>query len=222
MYLLLSIRTCRCPLLQFDESTKTPPDAELKRRMGVAPVLTCFCDTGRFHLFRKGLPEKSRPGTISRAMVQGRGNMIVDERIMVLVVTASELFKKKSSAIFKRYGLTFSQYSVLKYLVGCEHGTDTVGNVSRRMLVTGANVTGLAKRMERCGLIERKNDSKDERLTMLHITPFGMKTLDAIRKIQERHVSEYLDAQSGEQKEAILSVLQGMVRKGKALATSDY
>ena len=71
------------------------------------------------------------------------------------------------------------------------------------MLVTGANVTGLAKRMERCGFIERKNDVKDERLTMLHITPLGLKTLNAIQEIQERHVSEYLQAYSPEQKEEI-------------------
>jgi MarR family 2-MHQ and catechol resistance regulon transcriptional repressor len=153
---------------------------------------------------------------------QGNANMILDERIMVFVVTASEIFKKKSSAIFKRYGLTFSQYSVLKYLIACEEGRDTVGNVSKRMLVTGANVTGLAKRMERCGLIERKNDSRDERLTMLHITPFGLQALSSIREVQERHVSEYLEAYSGEQKQEILSALQGIVRKGKVLAVSNY
>jgi DNA-binding MarR family transcriptional regulator len=153
---------------------------------------------------------------------QGNGKMILDERIMVFVVTASEIFKKKSSAIFKRFGLTFSQYSVLKYLVGCEDGRDTVGNVSKRMLVTGANVTGLAKRMERCGMIERKNDSKDERLTMLHITPLGLETLNTIREIQERHVSEYLETCSGEQKQQVLSALQGIVRKGKLLEVSEY
>ncbi len=148
--------------------------------------------------------------------------MILDEKIMVLVVMASEMFKKKSSAIFRRYGLTFSQYSVLKYLVACEDGRDTVGNVSKHMLVTGANVTGLAKRMERTGMLERKSDSKDERLTMLHITPTGLKSVEAIREIQERHVGEYLHTWPPEKKEEILSGLKKIVRTGKRLKVSKY
>ena len=144
--------------------------------------------------------------------------MTLDEKVMVFVVMASEMFKKKSSAIFKDYGVTFPHYNVLKYLTACEGGRDTVGNVSKRMLVTGANVTGLAKRMEKAGLIERQNDVKDERLTVLQITPMGVNCLDAIREIQGQHVKEYLHTYSNERKEEVLSVLKHIVRKGKQLA----
>jgi MarR family 2-MHQ and catechol resistance regulon transcriptional repressor len=147
-------------------------------------------------------------------------NMTLDEKVLIFIVMASELFKKKSSAVFKQYGLTFSHYNVLKYLAACEDGHDTVGNVSKRMLVTGANVTGLAKRMEKAGLIERRNDVKDERLTLLQITPTGLKTLNAIREVQERHVAEYLQEYSADKKEEILSVLKHIVRQGKRLAGS--
>jgi len=148
--------------------------------------------------------------------------MTLDEKVMIFIVMASELFKKKSSAIFRQYGLTFPHYNILKHLVACEHGRDTVGSVSKRMLVTGADMTGLAKRMAKAGLIERKNDAKDERLTVLQITPMGLKCLDAIREIQEQHVSEYLQTHSRDQKEEFLSVLKHIVRKGKQLAGSRY
>ena len=144
-------------------------------------------------------------------------DMSLDERVMVLIVTASEMFKKRSSSIFRNYGLTFSHYNVLKYLVTCEEGKDTAGNVSKRMLVTEANVTGLAKRMEKAGLIERKNDAKDERLTMLQITPMAVKCLEAIEDIQEQHAKWYLQNCSQGQKEEALSVLKHIVRKGKQL-----
>ncbi len=39
--------------------------------------------------------------------------MILDEKVMVFIVMASEMFKKQSSAIFKQHGLTFSHYNVL-------------------------------------------------------------------------------------------------------------
>ena len=79
-------------------------------------------------------------------------NLSLNEKIMIFIVMASEAFKKKSSAIFRDYGLTFPHYNVLKYLITCDGRKDTVGNLSKRMLVTGANVTGLAKRMEKNGL----------------------------------------------------------------------
>ena len=139
----------------------------------------------------------------------------LDEKLMVFVVMASELFKKKSSAIFRDYGLTFTQYNVLKYLLSCDDGRDTVGNVGKRMLVTGANMTGLAKRMEKAGLIERQNDEKDERLTILQITPAGLKALHSIKDIQEQHVGEYLELYSHKEKEDFLSILKQIVRKGK-------
>ncbi len=146
------------------------------------------------------------------------GNGIsLNEKVMIFIVLASEIFKKKSSAVFKDHGLTFSHYNVLKYLAASEGGRNTVGNVGKRMLVTGANVTGLAKRMEKAGLIERKNDAKDERLTILQITPTGSKTLDAIQEIQEQHIAEYLDTFSQEQKEKVLAALKRIVRKGKQL-----
>jgi MarR family 2-MHQ and catechol resistance regulon transcriptional repressor len=157
-------------------------------------------------------------------MLQDRtdSSLILDEKLMILIVRASEMFKKRSSAVFKQYGLTFSHYNLLKYLVTCKSGRDTAGNVSKRMLVTGANVTGLAKRMEKAGLIERKNDARDERLTMLQITPLALKCLEAIQKIQEQHVAEYLRTYSQKQKEEVLSVLKNIVRKGKQLAGSKY
>ncbi|MEW6529284.1 MAG: MarR family transcriptional regulator [Thermodesulfobacteriota bacterium] len=151
-----------------------------------------------------------------------KGDVSLEEKVMIFVVMASEMFKKNSTAIFGQHGLTFSHYNVLKYLVACEGGRDTAGNVGKRMLVTGANVTGLAKRMEKAGLIERKNDEKDERLTMLQITPVGRKSLDAIREIQEQHISEYMQTCSKEQQEELLSVLKRILRKGKQLAGSKY
>jgi DNA-binding MarR family transcriptional regulator len=44
------------------------------------------------------------------------------------------------------------------------------------MLVPEANMTGLAKRLERDGFLIRKSDSNDERVTILEITPKGKRT----------------------------------------------
>lgn len=37
------------------------------------------------------------------------------EKVMIFIVMASEMFKKKSSAILGQNGLTFAHYNVLKH-----------------------------------------------------------------------------------------------------------
>ena len=141
--------------------------------------------------------------------------MELNEKVMIFIVLVSEMFKKKSSAILRQHGLTFSHYNVLKHLAACGHDGDTVGNVSKKMLVTPANMTSLAKRMERAALIEKGNDPGDQRFTVLRITPKGLEVLDATRGIQEGHGVAYLKSYSREQKEEVLAILKHIVRQGK-------
>jgi MarR family 2-MHQ and catechol resistance regulon transcriptional repressor len=147
--------------------------------------------------------------------VQREDERELNERVMISLVMASEMFKKKSSAMLKQYGVTFSHYNVLKYLVACGRGSDTIGNVSKRMRVTAANMTGIAKRMEKAGLIEKKNDDQDDRLTLLHITPRGTETLAKIREDQEQHGLGYLEFYSRSQKEEILRILEHILQQGR-------
>lgn len=146
--------------------------------------------------------------------------MELNEKVMIFIVMASEKFKKKSSAIIRRHGLTFSHYCVLRNLVACEYGRDTLGNVSKKMLVTPPNMTGISKRMEKAGLIERKNDARDERLIMIQVTPRGKEILDAIREIQEQHCRAYLEICSLKQKKEVFSVLKHIVQEVKHLPNS--
>ena len=60
----------------------------------------------------------------------------------------------------------------------------TLASLSRKMLVTAGNLTGLVDRAERDGVVERRPDPNDRRLTRVFLTPAGDKLA---RKAQERH-----------------------------------
>ena len=141
-----------------------------------------------------------------------RSGLNLDEKLMIGIVRVAEFFKKKSSAIFKNYGLTFSQYNVLRVLNSSTNGINTVTNVSKIMLVTGANMTGLSKRLERDGFLIRKRDPKDERVTLLEISPKGKKTLKNIEEEKESHIKSYLTAFSDEEKRELLENIRQMLR----------
>ena len=109
-----------------------------------------------------------------------RGDLDIREKLMVAIVRASEFYKKEADAIFRSYGLTFSQYNVLRVLNNSPEGKNTITTVSRIMLVSGANMTGIAKRLEKGGFIIRKGDAQDERVTLLKITPKGKQAISSI------------------------------------------
>ncbi len=139
-------------------------------------------------------------------------NMNPNEKLLISIVRTSELFKNKISNLFKNYGLTFSQYNVLRILEDSEEGQNTITNVSKILVVSGANMTGMAKRLERRGFLIRKSDSNDERITLLEITPKGKQTLINLADEKEKILSKFLEGLTDEQINNLLSILREIRR----------
>jgi DNA-binding MarR family transcriptional regulator len=68
----------------------------------------------------------------------------------------------------------------------------TLAALSRRMLVTAGNLTGLVDRAERDGVVQRRPDPSDRRLSRVYLTPKGRELITAILPSHAAHVSELL------------------------------
>ena len=145
-----------------------------------------------------------------------KSDMSIDERVMMAMVRIAERFKKNSSAVVKKWGLTFPQYNVLRVLDASENGQNTMRNVNRIMLVSSANMTGIAKRLEKTGFIIRTSDPDDDRLKRLQITPAGTQVLKDISDHQERNLLRYLRKYSDEQKSALMETLREILEQTKS------
>ena len=91
-----------------------------------------------------------------------RSDLSEDEKILMAIVRAAESFKRLASSLFRQYDLSFPQYNILRVLDASEGGQTRITEVGRIMLVSGANMTGLAKRLEKNGFIRRNSDPGDE------------------------------------------------------------
>jgi DNA-binding MarR family transcriptional regulator len=145
-----------------------------------------------------------------------RSDMSIDERVMMAIVRVAEGFKKNSSAVVKDWGLTFSQYNLLRVLDSSENGQNTMKNVNRIMLVSSANMTGIAKRLEKSGFIIRTSDPNDDRSKRLQITPQGTRVLKDISDRKERSLRRYLVKYSDEQKRELLDTLRAILKQTKS------
>jgi DNA-binding MarR family transcriptional regulator len=139
-------------------------------------------------------------------------DLSTNEKMLMAILRAAEMFKRTHSVIFRNYGLSFPQYNVLRVLDASRDGMNKISEVSKIMLVPGANMTGLAKRLERDGFIIRKSDSNDERVTILEITPKGKRTLKNIKKEKDRSIELILMGFSEEEKTELLNKLKKLIK----------
>jgi DNA-binding MarR family transcriptional regulator len=128
------------------------------------------------------------------------------------VVRMAEVFKRSVSATFRKYRLSFPQYNVLRVLDASKGGQSRITNVGRIMLVPGANMTGIAKRLEKSGFLTRISDPRDERVTLLKITPKGKVMLAKIVKERDQHMNTMLKGFSEEEKRDLLEKVKRLIR----------
>ena len=142
-------------------------------------------------------------------------DLSANEKVLMAIVRAAENFKRTHAAVFRKYGLSFPQYNVLRVLDASRNGRNKISEISRIMLVPGANMTGIAKRLERDGFLIRKSDPRDERVTMLQITPKGKRTLKNIKAEKDRIIENLLGVFSHKDKTVLLDRVKQLIKKNR-------
>lgn len=81
--------------------------------------------------------------------------------------------------------MTLPRFDLLANLARADG--QTLASLSRSMLVTAGNLTGLVDRAARDGLVERRSDPNDRRAWRVHITPKGQR---AFQEAERRHATK--------------------------------
>lgn len=72
-------------------------------------------------------------------------------------------------------GLGFSDFGALEYLL--HKGPSPVNMIGAKIGLTSGSITAAVDRLERKGLVERRNDPDDRRARMVHLTASGKKLI---------------------------------------------
>ena len=137
-----------------------------------------------------------------------KSNLSIDEKVLMGIVRLAETLKRIHSTVFRKYGLSFPQYNVLRVLAASKDGQNKIGNISGIMLVPGANITGIAKRLLKDGFVIKKSDPRDERVKILKITPKGKNTLQKIEKEKDDWLGIMLQDLSRAEKNDLLDKIR--------------
>lgn len=87
-------------------------------------------------------------------------------------------------ALAKQFDTTLPRFDFLSQLERVDSGL-TMSELSERMMVTGGNVTGIAKVLEADGLIKRESDSQDRRVYRVKLTQRGREQFEKMADAHE-------------------------------------
>lgn len=132
---------------------------------------------------RRGAPSRRPPAPAKKA---GRADepqkLAVRAWVRVLAVQKRALAEIRDDL---EREMTMPRFDLLANLV--KHDGQTLAALSRSMLVTAGNLTGLVDRAARDGLVERRADPGDRRAWRVHVTPKGQR---AFREAERRHAAK--------------------------------
>jgi DNA-binding MarR family transcriptional regulator len=107
----------------------------------------------------------------------------LEQEAQLNVVRTASLLIDSFEQMLRPYGITATQYNVLRILRGAEPDGLCRNELRDRMLTRMPDVTRLLDRMEDAKLVARARDTEDRRLVSTRITPKGLRLLDELDEV---------------------------------------
>ena len=92
------------------------------------------------------------------------------------------------SRLRQQFGVTLPRFDLMAQLEKTPAGM-TLGELSRRMMVSNGNVTGLIERLVVAGEVERARHATDRRATIVRLTAAGHRSFATMAAAHERWVA---------------------------------
>ncbi|MFH1726571.1 MAG: MarR family transcriptional regulator [Elusimicrobiota bacterium] len=141
-----------------------------------------------------------------------RGFHAPSVELVFALVQAYDLVSAPLARRAERHGLSLAAFNVLTILSRCAHGCLRPNELSRLLLVSRANVTGLLDTLVRKGFVVRRPDPSDGRACLAVLTARGRSWLDSYLPGHHR-VLNRLVAGLGEAERGRLTALLGRLRR---------
>lgn len=122
------------------------------------------------------------------------------------------------SRLRTEFGITLPRFDLMAQLERHPEGL-RMGELSKRMMVTGGNITGITDQLEQENLVVRVPDPKDGRAFSVKLTTAGRKAFAQMAEVHESWVAELLQEISQEDKGQLIELLSQM--KGHLYAREE-
>jgi DNA-binding MarR family transcriptional regulator len=134
----------------------------------------------------------------------------IDDYLAYLLAQASHLISHEFHAVARQAGIPVLHWRVLAALV--DGRALSVGDVAGIILTPQSTLTRVADRMSEQGLIERRADAADRRITRLQITPEGLRLAQRLVAQARAHEDSVLAPLGRAEANALKEMLRLLIR----------
>jgi len=145
-------------------------------------------------------------------------------RLWLRLLTCSTLIENHvRQRLQGEFATTLPRFDLMAQLERCPEGLK-MGELSKRLMVTGGNVTGITDMLEKEGLVARVIDSQDRRAFRVKLTPSGQRLFKKMAAEHERWIIdlfEGLPSKGKQQLAGLLNHLKIHVRRRERLRSEN-
>ena len=115
-------------------------------------------------------------------------------RLWLRLLTCTQLIEKRvRTGLRDEFNTTLPRFDLMAQLEREPQGL-AMGELSRRMMVTGGNVTAIVAQLESEQLVQRQTHADDRRSSTVRLTPAGRRAFAAMARDHEAWIIELLCA----------------------------
>jgi DNA-binding MarR family transcriptional regulator len=120
---------------------------------------------------------RAKKSSLAAALKQNRPFVSLEQEVYLSILRTSSELSYAVDLFFRPFGITPSQYNVLRILRGV--GTDGLcrNEISERMVTATPDMSRLLDRMEKAGWVTRERAEDDRRQVSTYITRSGVELL---------------------------------------------
>jgi DNA-binding MarR family transcriptional regulator len=112
------------------------------------------------------------PGRLKDELKKRQPFELIEQQAALNILRTSDQLHNRFGKLFREFGLTGSQYNVLRILRG-EGAPMPCLEIASRMIQVVPAMTGLLDRLEAQGLVARERSAEDRRVVYVELTPKG-------------------------------------------------
>jgi DNA-binding MarR family transcriptional regulator len=139
-------------------------------------------------------------------------------RLWLRLYAATSVVEREMRRFLRaRFATTLPRFDVMAALERAPDGL-TMGELSRRLMVSGGNVTSIVSGLERDGLVRRRQPASDRRTTYVALTERGRAAFAEMARAHERWINELLADVADDDAAALTELLAELKHTSEARA----
>jgi DNA-binding MarR family transcriptional regulator len=133
-----------------------------------------------------------------------------DLRLWLRTLACTNLIENHiRSRLRSEFDITLPRFDLMSQLERSPQGLK-MGELSKRMMVTGGNVTGITDQLVSEGLVVREDSPKDRRAYIIKLTPEGRRSFRKMAELHEKWIVDVFGGMDEKQRSQLYELLAAL------------